>query len=399
MSSTDESVSYVGESQGDDPSEATSRRSGSPLPSYVAGRRWSLRQVARRLLDESSSEEEGVGEEEVSSPGEMESPPREERVSSGHRGSRPEGSAWVACGLRAGLRFPIPSFFYEASRDLKVPLNQLVPNSIRLLAAFSIVLRYNNLIPTSGLFYQCFQLKRTKPGVFHFAPRRGVSYLPTPSPPKHWKGDFFFILPPLPWNIPRRWIWESPPPVQISLADRSSNFCGLLDRLNERPYDCKELVDERLLSHFGLSPRGVPLREPLDDIMFSKYLRDEHRAALTPPATRSSRGTSFSSDQRGKRPAPALPGSSSKRSKPSSSAFLHSSSTRPVSTPSPPPPPRDLGARSSKSPPSSSGEVYTHLMLSLEKEEAPGRAADIMKGALPTGDKRLLSSLSSEDLD
>ncbi|KAL0373277.1 UNVERIFIED_CONTAM: hypothetical protein Sradi_3243400 [Sesamum radiatum] len=81
MSSTDESVPYVGESRGDDPSEATSRRSGSPLPSYVAGRRWSLRQAARRLLDESSDEEEDVDEAEGSSPGEMEPLPREERVS------------------------------------------------------------------------------------------------------------------------------------------------------------------------------------------------------------------------------------------------------------------------------------------------------------------------------
>ncbi|KAL0433452.1 UNVERIFIED_CONTAM: hypothetical protein Slati_2679500 [Sesamum latifolium] len=245
--------------------ELRTRRSGSPLPSYVAGRRWSLRQATRRLLDESSEEEDASEEEEGSSPGEMDPLPREERVSFGNRGSRPVGSAWVACSLRqsdiyqlveefaippkfvislpppvshpsppppgymsffvsqlrAGLRFPIPSFFHEVSHDLlQVPLNHLVPNSIRLLAAFSIVLRYNNLIPTSRLFCQCFQLKRTKPGVFHFAPRRGVSFLPTPSPAKHWKGDFFFILPPLPWNIPHRWIYEFPPSVQVSLADR-----------------------------------------------------------------------------------------------------------------------------------------------------------------------------------
>ncbi|KAL0412325.1 UNVERIFIED_CONTAM: hypothetical protein Sradi_1434200 [Sesamum radiatum] len=118
-------------------------------------------------------------------------------------------------------------------------------------------------------------------------------------------------------------------------------------------------------------------------------------APLTPPATRSSRGTPSSSDQRGKRATPALPGSSSKRLKPSPSA-LPSSSVRHVP---PPPPPRDLGAGPSKSPPSCAGEVYTHLMLSLEKEGAPGCAADILKGTLSTGDKRLLSSLSSEDLD
>ncbi|KAL0360885.1 UNVERIFIED_CONTAM: hypothetical protein Sradi_3773000 [Sesamum radiatum] len=97
--------------------------------------------------------------------------------------------------LRARLRFPIPSFFRKVSRNLRVLLNQLVPNSIRLLVAFSLVLRYNNLIPTSELFCQCFQLKRTEPGVFHFVPRRGVSFLPTPSPPSTGKAiSFLFCL-------------------------------------------------------------------------------------------------------------------------------------------------------------------------------------------------------------
>ncbi|KAL0373413.1 UNVERIFIED_CONTAM: hypothetical protein Sradi_3257000 [Sesamum radiatum] len=63
MSSTDESVQYVEENLGDDPSEATSRRSVSPLPSYVAGQRWSLHQAAHRLLNE-PSEEEGEEEED-----------------------------------------------------------------------------------------------------------------------------------------------------------------------------------------------------------------------------------------------------------------------------------------------------------------------------------------------
>ncbi|KAL0453581.1 UNVERIFIED_CONTAM: hypothetical protein Slati_1336200 [Sesamum latifolium] len=93
MSSIDESVCYVGKNLGDDLSKATSKRSGSPLPSYVTGRRWSLRQAARRLLDEPSKEE-------GSSPGEMDPLLMEERFSPGNHGSRPAGSAWVACSLR-----------------------------------------------------------------------------------------------------------------------------------------------------------------------------------------------------------------------------------------------------------------------------------------------------------
>ncbi|KAL0345384.1 UNVERIFIED_CONTAM: hypothetical protein Sradi_4369700 [Sesamum radiatum] len=94
MSSTDESVQYIGENLGDDPSKATSRRSGSPMPSYIAGRRWSLRQVARRLLNKSSEGEGNVGEEEEgSSPIKMDPPLREERVSPGNYENRPMGLA------------------------------------------------------------------------------------------------------------------------------------------------------------------------------------------------------------------------------------------------------------------------------------------------------------------
>ncbi|KAL0345615.1 UNVERIFIED_CONTAM: hypothetical protein Sradi_4392800 [Sesamum radiatum] len=49
MYSTDESLRYVGENLGDDPSEAMSKRLASTLPSYVAGRRWSLRQAASSI--------------------------------------------------------------------------------------------------------------------------------------------------------------------------------------------------------------------------------------------------------------------------------------------------------------------------------------------------------------
>ncbi|KAL0281696.1 UNVERIFIED_CONTAM: hypothetical protein Sradi_7296300 [Sesamum radiatum] len=38
-------------------------------------------------------------------------------------------------------------------------------------------------------------------------------------------------------------------------------------------------------------------------------------------------------------------------------------------------------------------------MLSLENDGAPRCATDLMKGALPLGDRRLMSSLSLEDLD
>ncbi|KAL0344690.1 UNVERIFIED_CONTAM: hypothetical protein Sradi_4300300 [Sesamum radiatum] len=88
MSLTDKSVQYVGENLGDDPSEATSKSLGSPLPPYIVGRRWSLRQVACRLLYESLVEE-GDEEEEDSFPCRMGPIPKEERTLFGNHGSRP----------------------------------------------------------------------------------------------------------------------------------------------------------------------------------------------------------------------------------------------------------------------------------------------------------------------
>ncbi|KAL0309357.1 UNVERIFIED_CONTAM: hypothetical protein Sradi_5878000 [Sesamum radiatum] len=67
MSSTDELVRFVRETPSEDPSEVTSKRLGLDLPSYTGGRRWSLHQATRRLLDESSKEEE-EDEVERSSP-------------------------------------------------------------------------------------------------------------------------------------------------------------------------------------------------------------------------------------------------------------------------------------------------------------------------------------------
>ncbi|KAL0295884.1 UNVERIFIED_CONTAM: hypothetical protein Sangu_3179100 [Sesamum angustifolium] len=90
MSSTDESLRYMGENLGEDPFEAISKRSGSHPPSSVGGRMWSLRKAARHLLDE-SSEGEGDEEEEDSSPGEMDPVRREDRELVETRGSRSLG--------------------------------------------------------------------------------------------------------------------------------------------------------------------------------------------------------------------------------------------------------------------------------------------------------------------
>ncbi|KAL0412190.1 UNVERIFIED_CONTAM: hypothetical protein Slati_3808700 [Sesamum latifolium] len=89
--------------------------------------------------------------------------------------------------------------------------------------------------------------------------------------------------------------------------------------------------------------------------MFGKHLKDEHRDATTPSATKSLKGIPSSNDQRGKCAASALPGSSSKKPRSGSSCLPPSSFARHTSTP--PPPSRDLGTGSSKSPSSPVGGV------------------------------------------
>ncbi|KAL0289108.1 UNVERIFIED_CONTAM: hypothetical protein Sangu_2628000, partial [Sesamum angustifolium] len=126
-----------------------------------------------------------------------------------------------------------------------------------------------------------------------------------------------------------------------------------------------------------------------------KHLRDEQKAATIPPATRFSKGTPSSSDQRAKRSAAALPGSSSKKRMPSSSALPPSSSA--FYFYSTPPPLIDLSVGSLRSSSRVWG-LYNHLMPSLEKEGASAQAVDILKGALSFEDWRLMSSLSLEDL-
>ncbi|KAL0309031.1 UNVERIFIED_CONTAM: hypothetical protein Sradi_5845400 [Sesamum radiatum] len=88
-----------------------------------------------------------------------------------------------------------------------------------------------------------------------------------------------------------------------------------------------------------------------------------------------------------------------KRPRPSSSAVPPTSSTRHVSTPPPPHHPKDPGGGSFRSPFSPVGGVYDHLILVSEKEAASSRATDILKGAVTSSHRRLLSSVSREDLD
>ncbi|KAL0319831.1 UNVERIFIED_CONTAM: hypothetical protein Sradi_5244600 [Sesamum radiatum] len=51
--------------------------------------------------------------------------------------------------------------------------------------------------------------------------------------------------------------------LPMPFKERSDDLHLLLESLNADPYDCKSLIDERLLGHFGLSPWTEPLGDSL----------------------------------------------------------------------------------------------------------------------------------------
>lgn len=53
----------------------------------------------------------------------------------------PLGGSWFyTAQVKKGPWFSVPAIFFEVSRVSDVPLNQLTPNFIRLLASFAIIL-------------------------------------------------------------------------------------------------------------------------------------------------------------------------------------------------------------------------------------------------------------------
>ncbi|KAL0381887.1 UNVERIFIED_CONTAM: hypothetical protein Slati_4549000 [Sesamum latifolium] len=331
MSTSDESVHFVGESNpGDDPSEATSRRAGSRSAGPSSGRRRSLSSFDRRGGGRGGGEASSPEEEEgvvraltpVSSSSAVDLGPsilqrahieqmREDffLLSSlvidvpGPQARvpfpPPNWLAFFRAQLLAGLHFSIPPFYQEIACLFRVPLNQLVPNSFRILASFYIIFHFNEQSVSAQIFSQYFCLKSASRGFFLLTPRPGVSFLPAPSAPKKWKNGFFFVLSSWPWGFSDQWIEETPPP--LSVGERDAPLTSFLNMLNEHPYDCLALIDERLLGHFDLSPHVEPLDEPLADIMFSKYFRElsdrERERGGNTPVSRSAKGT----------PPPAVP--------------------------------------------------------------------------------------------
>ncbi|KAL2228474.1 UNVERIFIED_CONTAM: hypothetical protein Sindi_1827100 [Sesamum indicum] len=170
--------------------------------------------------------------------GEDSSPGEEEREVS--PSPREWGSSVLK--LKSDLRFPILSFYSDVATLFWCPSKPVSPQLLQTFGQF-----LHDFLFSSVLFPLAFFLKRAETG------------------------------------------WES-----------SITLTSLLDILNNSPYDCRSLTNERLLDHFSLNPRVEPLEDSLENIMFSKLIRDHTLGFRTGgiPPSRSSRGTLFSSESR-----------------------------------------------------------------------------------------------------
>ncbi|KAL0406318.1 UNVERIFIED_CONTAM: hypothetical protein Slati_3945700 [Sesamum latifolium] len=259
---------------------------GSQSVGPSSGRRQSLCRLAatyRRLIDEEEEEIEG----EASSPGE------EEKTTTGPTPIHPYSSAHLGpCSLqtshitqmREEFFIPNAQVMYTPGPQASAPFPQA-----NCLSFFLAQVRAG--------------FESASLGFFLLTPRPGVSFLPAPNAPKKWKSRYFFALSSGPWGFPDRWIEETP---SLTVEEREVPLTSFINLLNERPYDCRAMIDERLLGHFGLSPHV----EPLDNKYFrecSEKEKEKEKGGNTPPS-HSARGTSASSASKGKRPMSPLGG-------------------------------------------------------------------------------------------
>ncbi|KAK6119255.1 hypothetical protein DH2020_047001 [Rehmannia glutinosa] len=162
--------------------------------------------------------------------------------------------------LEAGLRFPVPDLICRISRSYGIPLTQLVPNSIRLLVSFSMILQHSQEVPTPQLWRTFYQAKTSStPGFFYFTSRGLAKFIDgTPSSNKYWKKRFFYISSPEPWPFATRWIDDLP--HQGRGVKPTPATLDLVRRLNSDPYHAQLLVESwPLLYYFRLSPKAVDL--------------------------------------------------------------------------------------------------------------------------------------------
>ncbi|KAG6517374.1 uncharacterized protein LOC122055787 isoform X1 [Zingiber officinale] len=192
--------------------------------------------------------------------------------------------------LVGGLRFPVPSFFTEVSEYFRIPLQQLTPNSFKLLCAVVIIFRFHHLPLNPVTFHYFFYAKTIKVGVFYFTARLSSKFLKQ-DPKSHkswksWKTRYFFVKPACPFTWPIGWQRELPPQPYLGNFKDDDTYQAAADVLIDLHFDGNLLLEESLLFYYGLSPIETQLKQPLADIMLrascNKHMKWS-RARLSAP--------------------------------------------------------------------------------------------------------------------
>ncbi|XP_037463155.1 uncharacterized protein LOC119334717 [Triticum dicoccoides] len=128
----------------------------------------------------------------------------------------PPGAVCVyAHALEAGVRFPLHAFFRDALAHFGLAPGQLAPNGWRVLVGFFALCHEAGVRPSVPLFRHFFKLLTVtrKGGWYWFGSRAeaGVLFagLKYNKSDREWKGGFFFLTSPEPWQCPV--LWGEPP--------------------------------------------------------------------------------------------------------------------------------------------------------------------------------------------
>ncbi|KAK6138826.1 hypothetical protein DH2020_027430 [Rehmannia glutinosa] len=173
----------------------------------------------------------------------------------------PQGLTFFIGQLDGGLRFPINSFFSDVSSMYKIPLNQLTPNSFRIIAGFLIITKFLSITPSTDLFFALFQVKSSTPkGLFYITARNETNFLGKyPTSNKFWKDRYFFVISTEVWPFPYEWVWSLPPQQKHDPKKRPLDLQDLIHKLTAVKYDLSKIITPSLLYYSGVSPEVVPL--------------------------------------------------------------------------------------------------------------------------------------------
>lgn len=101
------------------------------------------------------------------------------------------------------LRLPIPSLYFNILSFFCIPVNQLAPNSIRIIVGTIIIFQHLNIPLSPQLFHCLYQLKMVEPNVFYFKGRSVCQFLTDVIFPQRLKKFLLFCSSA---NFPTLWI-------------------------------------------------------------------------------------------------------------------------------------------------------------------------------------------------